>query len=53
MGLLPEKIDYLARAATLLGHIRPEQIEQLGESISKVCTPFAVLDAFARLRSSM
>jgi len=53
MGLLPEKIDYLARAATLLGHIRPEQIEHLGESISKVCTPFAVLDAFARLRSSM
>jgi uncharacterized protein (DUF362 family) len=53
MGLLPEKIDYLARAATLLGHIRPEQIEQLGESISKVCTPFAVLDAFARLRSPM
>ena len=52
MGLLPEKIDYLARAATLLGHIRPEQIDQLGESISKVCTPFAVLDAFARLRSS-
>jgi uncharacterized protein (DUF362 family) len=53
MGLLPEKIAYLARAATLLGHIRPEQIEQLGESISKVCTPFAVLDAFARLRSPM
>jgi uncharacterized protein (DUF362 family) len=53
MGLLPEKIDYLARAATLLGHIRPEQIEQLGESISKVCTPFVVLDAFARLRSPM
>jgi uncharacterized protein (DUF362 family) len=51
MGLLPEKIDYLARAATLLGHIRPEQIEQLGESISKVCIPFAVLDAFARLRA--
>lgn len=53
MGLLPEKIDYLARAATLLGHIRPEQIEQLGESISKVCTPFAVLDAFAHLRSPL
>jgi len=51
MGLLPEKIDYLARAATLLGHINPAQIEQVGESISTVRTPFAVLDAFKHLRS--
>jgi uncharacterized protein (DUF362 family) len=51
MGLLPEKIDYLSRAATLLGHIRPEQIEQIGESILKVCKPFDVLDAFKHLRA--
>src|ERR1700677_270974 len=46
MGLAPEKIDYIARAATLLGQIRPEQIRQIGESVSSVLTPFAVLDTF-------
>jgi uncharacterized protein (DUF362 family) len=51
MGLLPEKIKYLAQAATLLGHIRPEQIQQIGESVSSTCTPFSVLDAFRHLRS--
>jgi uncharacterized protein (DUF362 family) len=53
MGLLPEKIDYIARAATLLGHIQPEQIQQIGESISSTRTPFAVLDAFNHLRSTV
>ena len=52
MGLLPEKIDYLRRAATLLGHIRPEKIHQLGESIEDTRTPFAVLDAFRHLRAA-
>ncbi len=51
MGLLPEKINYIARAATLLGHIQAGQIQQLGESISSVQTPFAVLDAFAHLKA--
>jgi len=51
MGLLPEKVNYLARAATLLGHIRPEHIEQIGESISTVRTPFAVLDDYKHLKS--
>jgi uncharacterized protein (DUF362 family) len=51
MGLLPEKIKYIAQAATLLGHIRPDQIQQIGESISSTCTPFAVLDAFKHLKS--
>jgi uncharacterized protein (DUF362 family) len=51
MGLRPEKIKYIAQAATLLGHIRPEQIQQIGESVSSTCTPFAVLDAFSHLRS--
>lgn len=53
MGLLPEKIDYLARAATLLGHIQTEQIRQIGESVSSTRTPFAVLDAFDHLRSAV
>ncbi|MGA7792111.1 MAG: DUF362 domain-containing protein [Candidatus Acidiferrales bacterium] len=51
MGLLPEKINYINRAATLLGHIQPGQIHQLGESISSVQTPFTVLDAFAHLKA--
>jgi uncharacterized protein (DUF362 family) len=51
MGLLPEKINYIARAATLLGHIHPGQIQQIGESISSTQTPFTVLDAFAHLKA--
>ena len=53
MGLLPEKINYIARAATLLGHIQPGQIQQVGESISSVQTPFTVLDAFAHLKAGI
>jgi uncharacterized protein (DUF362 family) len=51
MGLLAEKIPYIAQAATLLGHIQPEKIQQIGESISHTRTPFAVLEAFNHLRS--
>src|ERR1700731_3301374 len=50
MGLLPEKIKYLAQAGTLLGHIQTEKIRQLGESIESTCTPFEVLDAFRHVR---
>jgi len=52
MGLAPERIKYLARAATLLGHIEPGKIRQLGESIGNVLTPFAVLKEFENLRVS-
>lgn len=51
MGLLPEKIEYLARAAMLLGHIQTEKIQQIGESIADTRTPFAVLSAFDHLRA--
>lgn len=51
MGLLPEKIEYLARAAMLLGHIQPEKIQQIGESVADTRTPFAVLSAFDHLRA--
>src|SRR5580693_4726634 len=51
MGLLPEKINYIARAATLLGHIQPEKIQHIGESLSSVRNPFDVLEAFHQLRS--
>ncbi len=50
MGLAPEKINHIARASTLLGHIETEKIRQLGESIAATRTPFAVLDAFRHLR---
>lgn len=49
MGLLPEKVDYLARAGTMLGHVEASKIEQLGEGIGGVRTPFAVLPEFRKL----
>jgi uncharacterized protein (DUF362 family) len=52
MGLAPEKINHIARAATLLGHIDTAKIRQLGESIESMRTPFAVLDAFSHLRQA-
>jgi uncharacterized protein (DUF362 family) len=52
MGLTPEKINHIARAATLLGHIEAQKIRQLGESIESTRTPFAVLDAFSHLRQA-
>jgi uncharacterized protein (DUF362 family) len=52
MGLLPEKIKHIAQASTLLGHIAPEKIEQLGESIASVRTPFSVLQEFRHIRQS-
>jgi uncharacterized protein (DUF362 family) len=49
MGLSPDRIKYLARAGTLLGHINPSKIQQLGESIARVRTPFALLPTFDAL----
>jgi uncharacterized protein (DUF362 family) len=50
MGLRPERIQYLAKAGTLLGHLNEEKVRQLGEPISAVRTPFAVLESFRRLQ---
>jgi len=49
MGLRPEKVSHIARAGMLLGHIQPEKIQQIGESIESSCSPFAVLHAFRHL----
>jgi uncharacterized protein (DUF362 family) len=49
MCLRPEKVDYLARAGTLLGHLERSKIQQLGESVASVTTPFAVLPEFQSL----
>jgi uncharacterized protein (DUF362 family) len=50
MGLVPERIKHIVRAATLLGHIAPEQIRQLGESVADVRNPFSVVHEFRHLR---
>ena len=50
MGLRPEKVKYLDAAGTMLGHLDPAKIQQLGEKVASVRTPFAVLDAFKSLR---
>jgi uncharacterized protein (DUF362 family) len=51
MGLVPERIDYLQRAALLLGNLQEERIEQLGESIASTRKPFEMLSAFQHLRA--
>jgi len=52
MALVPQKIKYLAGAGTFLGHIAAEKIQQLGESIESVKTPFSVLKEFDAIRES-
>jgi uncharacterized protein (DUF362 family) len=46
MGLVPERVKYLARAGTMLGHTKSDKIQQLGETIGSVRTPFALLPEF-------
>jgi uncharacterized protein (DUF362 family) len=50
MGLLPERIEYLAQAGLLLGHLKEEKIQQIGENIGDVLSPFEVLENFRRLK---
>ncbi len=49
MGIDPEKIEYL-RLASSLGHVRDERIEQRGEAIAQVRTPFALMPEFQYVR---
>jgi uncharacterized protein (DUF362 family) len=51
MGLLPERIDYLHRAALLLGNLSEEKIEQIGENVADVLTPFEVIPEFQHLKA--
>jgi uncharacterized protein (DUF362 family) len=51
MGLAPERIDYLAHAGLLLGHLQTEKIFQFGEEIEAVRTPFAVTAPFRHLQA--
>jgi uncharacterized protein (DUF362 family) len=47
MGIDPEKIDYLRLAS---GHVREEGIEQRGETIASVRTPFTLIPRFRHVR---
>ena len=49
MGLMPERIKYLAAAGTMLGHLKSDKIQQVGEAIDHVKTRFAVIPEFSRL----
>jgi uncharacterized protein (DUF362 family) len=49
MGLLPERINYLAAAGTMLGHINADKIQQVGENIRAVRSKFAVIKEFSAL----
>jgi uncharacterized protein (DUF362 family) len=52
MDLAPTRIGYLVYAASLLGHLKEERIQQIGESIDSLRTPFEVIDAFRYLKST-
>jgi uncharacterized protein (DUF362 family) len=49
MGLRPEGVRYLAQAGTLLGHVKSDKIQQVGERIESVRQAFEVLPAFRQL----
>lgn len=51
MGLVPERIDYLRRAALLLGNIADDKIEHIGEGVARVMQPFAVVPEFEHLKA--
>src|SRR6516164_1384745 len=49
MGLRPEKVNYLVKAGTMLGHLTPEKIQQLGEPVEVMRTAFVVVKEFEHL----
>jgi uncharacterized protein (DUF362 family) len=51
MALQPERIDYLASAAGVLGPISEANIEQRGESIASVRTAFSVVPHLSFLKA--
>jgi uncharacterized protein (DUF362 family) len=52
MGLMPERIKYLAAAGTMLGHVNANKIQQVGENIDTVRSKFAVVKEFSSLREA-
>jgi uncharacterized protein (DUF362 family) len=49
MGLIPERVKYLAYAGTMLGHVKCDKIQQIGESIAAVRSKFTVVKEFSGL----
>jgi uncharacterized protein (DUF362 family) len=49
MGLMPERIKYLAAAGTMLGHINADKIQQLGETVAALRSKFVVIKEFSAL----
>jgi uncharacterized protein (DUF362 family) len=49
MGLKPERVKYLARAGTLLGHLETKKIQEVGERVESVRSSFSVLPEFSEL----
>jgi uncharacterized protein (DUF362 family) len=49
MRLKPERIGYLSRAGTLLGNLEVQRIQQIGEPLEAVATPFSVMPNFRQL----
>jgi len=49
MGLRPEKVNYLARAGTLLGNLEAAKIQEIGERVESVRSSFSVLEEFREL----
>jgi uncharacterized protein (DUF362 family) len=52
MGLLPDRIKYLAAAGTMLGHINADKIQQLGEPIAALRSKFEVVREFSALHEA-
>jgi uncharacterized protein (DUF362 family) len=52
MGLMPERIKYLAAAGTMLGHINADKIQQVGEVIAALRSKFAVVKEFNALNEA-
>jgi uncharacterized protein (DUF362 family) len=50
MGLRPQKVDYLAKAGTMLGNLEATKIQQLGERVEVVRTEFEVAKEFEYLK---
>jgi uncharacterized protein (DUF362 family) len=49
MGLMPERIKYLASAGTMLGHVNANKIQQVGGNIDSVFSRFKVVHEFIGL----
>jgi uncharacterized protein (DUF362 family) len=49
MGIKPERVDYLARAGTMLGNLESAKIHEVGEKVESLRTPFSVLPEFSKL----